>query len=217
MVPCFVPSWEINRDLWTWTKVSLSLYLCFSKSAAAWHRTGPGTSWATPRRLTSPVCWHHPGIVYFVWITITRHCCDDAHSRSGQNLFLKNSLCWGDRPQQCWAGARRDSCLLQTKKSVSRLLGSQCCRESARATCGSQLSSAEPACSFHRLRVLMISKSKARSEWQCRECCGYHWTVTRETWKLKCVSLRLRVCIHTVAKWFTPTLSTDKTIAEWVS
>ena len=214
MVPCFVPSWEINRDLWTWTKVSLSLSLCFSKSAAAWHRTRPGTSWATPRRLTSPVCWHHPGIMYFVWIT--RHCCDDAHSRSGQNLFLKNSLCWGDRPQH-WAGARRDSCLLQTKKSVSRLLGSQCCRESARATCGSALiMPSQPVHFTGSVSWWFLNPRQGVSD-NAGECCGYHWTVTRETWKLKCVSLRLRVCIHTVAKWFTPTLSTDKTIAEWVS
>ena len=115
MVPCFVPSWEIYRDLWTWTKVSLCLYLCFSKSAAAWHRTlGQGRveqhpgGWHHPcvditRVLTSPVCWHHPGIMYFVWIT--RHCCDDAQIRA-ELVWKKFSMLRWSTPALGWGAAR---------------------------------------------------------------------------------------------------------------
>lgn len=113
---------------------SLCLYLCFSKSAAAWLRTGPGTSWATPGSLTSPVLTSSraPSCTLQRWTTRQQQLIRDP----GRKLVLKKILSVeviDPSSSSDWAG--RDSCLLQTKKSVSRLgwLGSrlccECCRE----------------------------------------------------------------------------------------
>ena len=179
---------------------SLCLYLCFSKSVAAWLCTGgPGTSWATPAPvLTSswaPSC--------------TLQLCTDEQPVNSSSYEIRAELVLRkilyveviDPSSTDWArAAGRDSCLLQTKKSVSRLLGSrclccECCRECLRAGLPVALQESGPI-HRHREPFLMISKSKARSDNARRECCGYHRTVTRETWKLKCVSLRLR-CVYT--------------------
>ena len=156
---------------------SLCLYLCFSKSAAAWLRTGPGTSWATPRSLTSPVLTSSraPSCTLQRWTTRQQQLIRDP----GRKLVLKKILSVeviDPSSSSDWAG--RDSCLLQTKKSVSRLdWAAAACVASVAVSPGylwlSALIIRVGTISPAPEPVLMISKSKARSD-NARECCGYH-------------------------------------------
>ena len=145
-------------------------------------------------------CWHHPGPRHVLYRD-EQPVNSSSYEIRAENLFWKKfSLSRWSTPAAAVTGLgeilvycrQRNLCLAWTEQQppVLRVL------PWARATCGSPLSSSESG-PFHR--------HPSQSWWFLNprqgvtmqgSVVGITGTVTRETWKLKCVSLRLR-CVYT--------------------